>query len=87
MDHGIKFSFKEVGLVVDAAYCCTLLFIFVDCSHKSTLKVKRVSLFQTNCALCVFLLYFTFTTTTVDYTVGYSSFKIIVNIIISSVTS
>ncbi|CAB3221809.1 unnamed protein product [Arctia plantaginis] len=39
VDHGFKFSFKEVGLVVDAAYCCTLLFIFVDCSHKSTLKV------------------------------------------------
>ncbi|XP_075977830.1 gustatory and odorant receptor 22-like [Anticarsia gemmatalis] len=39
VDHGFRFSFKEVGLVVDAAYCSTLLFIFVDCSHKSTLKV------------------------------------------------
>ncbi|XP_047991538.1 gustatory and odorant receptor 22-like isoform X1 [Leguminivora glycinivorella] len=39
VDHGFGFSFKEMGLFVDAAYCSTLLFIFVDCSHKSTLKV------------------------------------------------
>ncbi|CAK1580144.1 unnamed protein product [Parnassius mnemosyne] len=39
VDHGFGFSFKEMGLVVDAVYCSTLLFIFADCSHKSTLKV------------------------------------------------
>ncbi|XP_030019928.2 gustatory and odorant receptor 22 [Manduca sexta] len=39
VDHGFGFSFKEMGLIVDAAYCSTLLFIFADCSHKSTLKV------------------------------------------------
>ncbi|XP_063536245.1 gustatory and odorant receptor 22-like [Cydia strobilella] len=39
VDHGFGFSFKEMGLFVDAAYCSTLLFIFVDCSHKTTLKV------------------------------------------------
>ncbi|CAG9561908.1 unnamed protein product [Danaus chrysippus] len=39
VDHGFRFSFKEMGLIVDAAYCSTLLFIFADCSHKSTLKV------------------------------------------------
>ncbi|XP_026761959.2 gustatory and odorant receptor 22-like [Galleria mellonella] len=39
VDHGFGFSFKEMGLFVVAAYCSTLLFIFVDCSHKTTLKV------------------------------------------------
>ncbi|KAF9797482.1 hypothetical protein SFRURICE_017053 [Spodoptera frugiperda] len=39
VDHGFGFSFKEMGLFVDAAYCSTLFFIFVDCSHKSTLTV------------------------------------------------
>ncbi|XP_073954947.1 gustatory and odorant receptor 22-like [Choristoneura fumiferana] len=39
VDHGFGFSFKEMGLFVDTAYCSTLLFIFADCSHKSTLKV------------------------------------------------
>lgn len=39
VDHGFGFTFKEMGLIVDAAYCSTLLFIFVDCSHKSTLEV------------------------------------------------
>ncbi|KAL4707800.1 hypothetical protein ACJJTC_001746 [Scirpophaga incertulas] len=39
VDHGFGFSFKEMGLVVDAGYCCILLFIFADCSHKSTEKV------------------------------------------------
>ncbi|XP_045448065.1 gustatory and odorant receptor 22-like [Melitaea cinxia] len=39
VDHGFGFSFKEIGLFVDALYCSTLLFIFADCSHKSTLKV------------------------------------------------
>lgn len=40
VDHGFGFSFKEVGLFVDAVYCSALLFIFADCSHKSTLKVS-----------------------------------------------
>ncbi|CAH0715653.1 unnamed protein product, partial [Brenthis ino] len=39
VDHGFGFSFKEMGLFVDTLYCSTLLFIFADCSHKSTLKV------------------------------------------------
>ncbi|VVC92181.1 unnamed protein product [Leptidea sinapis] len=39
VDHGFGFTFKEMGLFVDAAYCSTLLFIFADCSHKSTLEV------------------------------------------------
>nr|AMZ01261.1 gustatory receptor [Helicoverpa armigera] len=39
VDHGFGFSFKEMGPFVDAAYCSTLLFIFVDCSHNSTLTV------------------------------------------------
>lgn len=40
-DHGFKFSFKEMGLMVDATYCSALLFVFCDCSHKSTLTVKQ----------------------------------------------
>ncbi|XP_063826327.1 gustatory and odorant receptor 22-like isoform X1 [Ostrinia nubilalis] len=39
VDHGIGFSFKEIGLFVDTVYCSTLLFIFADCSHNSTQKV------------------------------------------------
>ncbi|RVE52125.1 hypothetical protein evm_003198 [Chilo suppressalis] len=39
VDHGFGFSFKEMGLFVDATYCSTLLYIFADCSHKSTKKV------------------------------------------------
>ncbi|XP_039753355.1 gustatory and odorant receptor 22-like [Pararge aegeria] len=39
VDHGFRFSFKEMGLFVDAAYCSTLFFIFADCSHKATLQV------------------------------------------------
>lgn len=38
-DHGFGFSFKEMGLLVDATYCSILLFVFCDCSHKSTLTV------------------------------------------------
>ncbi|XP_049873333.1 gustatory and odorant receptor 22-like [Pectinophora gossypiella] len=39
VDHGFGFSFKEMGLFVDAAYCSVLLFVFIDCSHNTTLKV------------------------------------------------
>lgn len=41
-DHGFGFSFKEVGLFVDAIYCCTLLFIFAECSHNATKEVAGV---------------------------------------------
>ncbi|KAG5684235.1 hypothetical protein PVAND_013473 [Polypedilum vanderplanki] len=41
IDHGFQFSFKEIGLIVDAIYCSTLLFIFCDCSHTSTLQVAQ----------------------------------------------
>ncbi|XP_055678123.1 gustatory and odorant receptor 22-like [Lutzomyia longipalpis] len=41
LDHGFNFSFKEFGLIVDATYCSALLFIFADCSHKSTLQVAQ----------------------------------------------
>lgn len=40
LDHGVGFSFKEMGLLVDAGYCSTLLYIFCDCSHQATLEVK-----------------------------------------------
>ncbi|XP_031624857.1 gustatory and odorant receptor 22-like [Contarinia nasturtii] len=40
-DHGFRFSFKEMGLLVDATYCSILLFVFCDCSHKSTLTVAQ----------------------------------------------
>lgn len=40
-DHGFGFSFKEMGLLVDALYCSILLFVFCDCSHKSTLTVNN----------------------------------------------
>lgn len=39
LDHGLGFTFKELGLLVDASYCSALLFVFCDCSHKSTLSV------------------------------------------------
>ena len=38
-DHGLGFSFKKMGLLVDASYCGTLLFIFCDCSHQATMQV------------------------------------------------
>ncbi|KAM7363271.1 gustatory and odorant receptor 22-like isoform 2-T2 [Cochliomyia hominivorax] len=34
-------SYKEIGLIVDVGYCCTLLFIFCDCSHEATLGVAK----------------------------------------------
>lgn len=46
VDHGFGFSFKEMGLFVDTAYCSTLLFIFADCSHKSTLKVYNIQVYN-----------------------------------------
>ncbi|XP_055532855.1 gustatory and odorant receptor 22-like isoform X2 [Wyeomyia smithii] len=41
IDHGFGFSFKEIGLIIDALYCSTLLFIFCDCSHNATLQVAQ----------------------------------------------
>lgn len=41
IDHGFRFSFKEIGLIVDAVYCSILLFVFCDCSHSATLKVAQ----------------------------------------------
>lgn len=41
LDHGFQFSFKEIGLIVDALYCSVLLFIFCDCSHTSTQQVAQ----------------------------------------------
>jgi gustatory receptor len=45
------FSFKEIGLLVDATYCLLLLFVFCDCSHQASLRISkkvRVSLMQVN---------------------------------------
>ncbi|XP_074026025.1 gustatory receptor 2 [Leptinotarsa decemlineata] len=36
VDHGITFSFKEIGLLVDGVYCLVLLYIFCDCSHQAS---------------------------------------------------
>ncbi|XP_044763570.1 gustatory and odorant receptor 22-like [Coccinella septempunctata] len=36
LEHGISFSFKEIGLLVDTTYCLTLLYIFCNCSHQSS---------------------------------------------------
>jgi gustatory receptor len=41
IDHGFLFSFKEIGLIVDAVYCSILLLVFCDCSHTSTLQVAQ----------------------------------------------
>ncbi|CAO1351461.1 unnamed protein product [Diamesa hyperborea] len=41
IDHGFRFSFKEIGLIVDTIYCSTLLFIFCDCSHNATNQVAQ----------------------------------------------
>ncbi|XP_055372069.1 gustatory and odorant receptor 21a-like [Condylostylus longicornis] len=41
LDNGFSFSFKELGLIVNAGYCSILLFIFCNCSHNATLKVDK----------------------------------------------
>ena len=41
MDHGLQFSFKQMGLMVLAIYCSILLFIFCDCSHNATRQVAQ----------------------------------------------
>lgn len=40
-DHGFGFSFKEIGLIVDAVYCTTLLYIFAECSDNATRQVAQ----------------------------------------------
>lgn len=41
VDNGFKFTFKEIGLLVEAAYCTTLLFVFCNCSHKATINIAN----------------------------------------------
>ncbi|KAH1015695.1 hypothetical protein HUJ04_007039, partial [Dendroctonus ponderosae] len=41
VDHGVKFTFKEMGLLVDAIYCFTLLYIFCDCSHQASANIAE----------------------------------------------
>ncbi|XP_072397576.1 gustatory and odorant receptor 22-like [Diabrotica undecimpunctata] len=45
MEHGITFSFKEMGLLVASLYCMVLLYIYCDCSHKASdniaIRVQR----------------------------------------------
>lgn len=41
IDHGFRFSFKEIGLLVDTVYCSILLFVFCDCSHSATMQVAQ----------------------------------------------
>lgn len=40
-ENGLTLSFKQLGLIVDTLYCSTLLFVFCDCSHRSTLEVAK----------------------------------------------
>lgn len=42
VDHGFELSLKEMGLLVDAAYCSVLLYLFCDCSHQATLEVSKI---------------------------------------------
>lgn len=43
IDHGFVFTFKVIGLMVDAVYCLTLLYVFCDCSRTATVHItKRV---------------------------------------------
>lgn len=48
VDHGFELSLKEMGLLVDAAYCSVLLYVFCDCSHQATLQVNNISFHSTN---------------------------------------
>lgn len=41
IEHGITFSFKEMGLLVDTLYCGVLLFIFCDCSDKASANIAE----------------------------------------------
>ncbi|XP_072398008.1 gustatory and odorant receptor 22-like [Diabrotica undecimpunctata] len=49
VDHGITFSFKEMGLLVAGLYCLTLLMIFCNCSHQASENIAgriQTSLFN-----------------------------------------
>lgn len=41
IEHGIRFSFKEIGLLVDSLYCSVLLFVFCDCSHQGSANIAE----------------------------------------------
>uniref|UniRef100_A0A2H4ZBF0 Gustatory receptor n=1 Tax=Anoplophora chinensis TaxID=217632 RepID=A0A2H4ZBF0_ANOCN len=41
LDHGITFSFKEMGLLVDSIYCMVLLYVFCDCSHQTSANIAE----------------------------------------------
>ncbi|XP_019868788.1 gustatory and odorant receptor 22-like [Aethina tumida] len=41
IDHGLKFSFKEIGLLVDGLYCLTLFFVFCNCSHQASANIAN----------------------------------------------
>ncbi|KAF5285309.1 hypothetical protein FQA39_LY04408 [Lamprigera yunnana] len=41
VDHGFTFTFKEVGLLVDTAYCGILLFVFCNCSHEASINISN----------------------------------------------
>nr|AVH87320.1 gustatory receptor 5 [Holotrichia parallela] len=39
VDHGFRFTFKEMGLLVDAGYCMVLLYVFCNCSHNASRNI------------------------------------------------
>lgn len=39
VDHGFNFTFKEVGLLVNASYCLSLYYIFCVCSHNASVNI------------------------------------------------
>ncbi|KAF2887953.1 hypothetical protein ILUMI_18220, partial [Ignelater luminosus] len=41
VDHGFRFTFKEMGLLVDTCYCGTLLYVFCDCSHQASINIAN----------------------------------------------
>ena len=41
IDDGLQFGYKELGLFVDCVYCATLLFIFCDFSHHTTINISQ----------------------------------------------
>lgn len=41
VDHGFRFTFKEMGLLVDASYCMVLLYVFCDCSHNASINIAN----------------------------------------------
>lgn len=41
IEHGIRFSFKEMGLLVDSLYCSVLLYIFCNCSHQVSTNIAE----------------------------------------------